>query len=343
MPLGHEADLVLAHYPEDCWPRRCQSLGNAGGFSGAKLWRIEADLGSLCLRRWPSAHPSRDQLEFIQAVLWHVVQEGFDLVPLPLEAEGNRGYVEHQGYLWQLEPWLPGTADFPDHPTLPRLSNALRALGEFHLAASTFPLPDLTPTGSPGLVRRYKRLRGLLGGGFEQLSQVVRRGCGWSELDRAAGEVLMLSQQAAPAAAVDLATAVTRDVQLQPCMRDIWCDHVLFEGDEVSGLIDFGAMRPETVAGDVARLLGSLAVDDPAFWAAGMVAYESARPLTAIERGLVTAFDHSSVVMSGLTWLEWIYVRELRFEDRDRVLARVEENLRRLRSLASGNGRSQVG
>lgn len=343
MPLGHDVDFVLAHYPEGCWPERCQALGNAGGFSGARLWRIEAELGTLCLRRWPVEHPAPEELEFIQAVLWHVVQEGFLRVPLPLEAEGHRGYVEHQGYLWQLEPWMPGSADFHDHPTLPRLSNALRALGEFHLAASTFPLPDLSPTGSPGLVRRYKRLRGLLGGGFEQLSQAVRRGCGWSEFDRAAGEVLMLAQHAAPAAAVELATAVTHDVQLQPCVRDIWSDHVLFQGDSVSGLVDFGAMRPESVAGDVARLLGSLAGDDPAFWAAGMVAYEAARPLTAIERNLVAAFDHSSVVMAGLTWLEWIYVRQLRFEDRDRVLLRLDENLRRLRKLASGADRSQVG
>jgi hypothetical protein len=102
-------------------------------------------------------------------------------------------------------------------------------------------------------------------------------------------------------------------------------------------------MRPETVAGDVARRLGSLAGDYTAFWAGGLVAYEAARPLTAIERNLVAAFDHSSVVMSGLTWLEWIYLRQLRFEDRDRVLLRLEENLRRLRKLASGADRSQVG
>jgi homoserine kinase type II len=261
---------------------------------------------------------------------------------LPLEAEGHRGHVEHQGFLWQLEPWMPGAADYHEKPTLPRLDAAMQALAEFHRAASSFPLPDFVATSSPGLVRRYKRLRGLLAGGFEQLSQAVRRG-GSSELDRAAGEVLVLAQHAAPAATVELATAVTHDVQLQPCLRDIWCDHVLFEGDAVSGLVDFGALRPETVAGDVARLLGSLAGDDPAFWAAGMVAYEAGRPLTPIERNLVAAFDHSSVVMSGLNWLDWIYVRGIQFDDPQAVTARIEENLRRLRNLAKGAGRSQVG
>ena len=343
MPLGHDVEFVLAHYPEDCWPWRCESLGNAGGFSGARLWRIDSEFGQLCLRRWPAEHPDCEGLEFIQAVLWHVVQEGFSRVPLPLEAEGHRGYVEYQGFLWQLEPWLPGAADFHEHPTLPRLTAAMQALAEFHLAAASFPLPDFTATSSPGLVRRYKRLRGLLGGGFDLLAQAVRRGSGRSELDRAAGEVLTLAQHAAPAATVELATAVTHDVLLQPCVRDIWCDHVLFQGDAVSGLVDFGALRPETVAGDIARLLGSLAGDDPAFWPTGMVAYEAVRPLSPVERNLVAAFDHSSVVMSGLNWLDWIYVRGIKFEDSRAVMTRLDENLRRLRKLASGAGRSQVG
>src|SRR4029079_6529514 len=69
MPLGHDVDFVLAHYPEGCWPERCQALGNAGGFSGARLLRIDAELGTLCLRRWPAEHPAPEGLEFIQAVL----------------------------------------------------------------------------------------------------------------------------------------------------------------------------------------------------------------------------------------------------------------------------------
>lgn len=46
--------------------------------------------------------------------------------------------------------------------------------------------------------------------------------------------------------------------RLQPCIRDIWHDHVLFDGDRVTGLIDFGAMQIDTPATDIARLVGSL-------------------------------------------------------------------------------------
>ncbi len=62
---------------------------------------------------------------------------------------------------------------------------------------------------------------------------------------------------------------------LQPCIRDVWHDHVLFVGDDVSGLVDFGAMQPDSVAADIARLLGSLAGDDRQAWTIGLAAYES--------------------------------------------------------------------
>jgi homoserine kinase type II len=178
-----------------------------------------------------------------------------------------------------------------------------------------------------------------LAGGFERMSTAVRRGSGWAELDHMAGEIIALAHHAAPAAAVELATAVTHDVVLQPCLRDIWSDHVLFVGDRVSGLVDFGALRPESVAGDVARLLGSLAGDDPVLWPAGLVAYEAVRPLSPVERSLVAAFDRSAVVLSGLNWLDWIYRDARDFEEPGAVLVRIEDNLKRLRSLAKGTGR----
>ena len=64
----------------------------------------------------------------------------------------------------------------------------------------------------------------------------------------------------------------------------------------MSGLIDFGGMRADTVAGDIARLLGSLVADDADGWQTGLAAYDRRRPLSPDERRLVTAFDHSGVL-----------------------------------------------
>ena len=91
-------------------------------------------------------------------------------------------------------------------------------------------------------------------------------------------------------------------------VRDIHAEHVLFEGDNVSGIIDFGALRIDSVATDVARLLGSMVGDDEAGWQVGLAAYMSVRPLSDDERRLIKVFDESTVLMAGTNWLEWIYL-----------------------------------
>ena len=157
MTSPEEYAPVLAAYPADCQPRHVNSLGSAGGFSGAELWRLITPRGALCLRRWPTGQPTVEQLQFIQAVLWHVEREGFGQVPLPLETVEHAGYVEHAGCYWELAPWLPGVADFRTHPTTARLEAALVALAEFHQAAASFPLADVGPSPSPGIARRSER------------------------------------------------------------------------------------------------------------------------------------------------------------------------------------------
>ena len=79
---------------------------------------------------------------------------------------------------------------------------------------------------------------------------------------------------------------VDRTWPLQPCLCDVWHDHVLFDGDRVTGLIDYGAMKIDHPAVDLARLLGSLAEDDLAGWTIGLAAYREVRPLSGGEEEL---------------------------------------------------------
>jgi homoserine kinase type II len=141
---------------------------------------------------------------------------------------------------------------------------------------------------------------------------------------------------AAPPVLQLLERSVRHEVALEPCIGDIWHDHVLYEGDKVTGLIDFGSMRPENVAADVARLLGSMANDEPTQWRAGLECYRGLRPLSEAELDLVRAFDRSTVLMAGLNWLDWIYRQGRQFEHPVTVLDRVDTILVRLRALAGG-------
>lgn len=330
-----EADhlRVLAYYGDRGIPEAIESLGSAGGFSGARFWRIITSSQILCLRRWPKEHPSIEGLEFIQAVLWYVAREGFELVPLPLENVHRGGYVRWGGYLWELAPWMPGKADYWRGANDRKLRAAMSALAGFHLACSTFPLPQKSPANSPGIAIRLARLGDWLRGDLAELATAVEPRV-WPEMASRGRRILELVPVAAQGVFDLLARAARREVAMQPCIRDVWHDHILYEGDRVSGLIDFGSMQPDNVAADVARLLGSLAGDDPRLWELGLKTYEVCRPLSTAELELVRAFDRSTVLMAGLNWLDWVFRQRRRFERRRAVVERVDAILNRLELLA---------
>jgi homoserine kinase type II len=302
-------------------------------FSGAALWRITAVRGELCLRRWPPQFPGTERLEFLQAVLWHVNQEGFHRIPVPIETHHKHGFIWHAGHLWELTPWLPGRADYRESPSRSRLHNALIALAEFHDAARTFPLPETGPMGSPGIADRALRLQGLLGGRLTELRKAIGAG-GQLAIAGRGRRLIESALRYGPSVLHALETANALDVAIQPCIRDVWHAHILFEAEEVTGIVDFGALRADNVATDVARLLGSLAQDDVTAWQAGLAAYQSVRRLTRNEHNLVLAFDRSTVLMGGLQWLEWIYLEGREFSDEAAVLARLDEFLVRLEHLS---------
>jgi Ser/Thr protein kinase RdoA (MazF antagonist) len=238
---------------------------------------------------------------------------------------------------------MPGAADYEQAPSRKKLEAALVALAEFHRAAASFPLPDVRHVRSPGIAERHARMASLDGGGLDRLTRAVEEAArgglareSWPELDLRARELLTLFPRGARKVAPLVASSLEVRVALQPAIRDIWHDHVLFIGSEVSGLVDFGAMRPENVAADVARLLGSLAADDSAAWQAGLAAYQTVRPLADAELLLAEAFDRTTTLLGGLQWLEWIYVEGRQFANRTGVLKRIDALLARLAVVVGG-------
>lgn len=322
---------VLDAYRPAYLPRDCQVWGAAGGFSGALVWRLNTAAGEFCLRRWPVEHPDSGQLTWIHAVLRHVYAQGFREVAVPVLTQVGATWVSYQGYLWDLSPWLPGVADYRTVPTPNKLAAALRALARFHRAAGSFDQATGTEAMgfSPGIAARKERLLHWQRGGLVKLRAAIAP-VNWPEFADRAKNLCDLFCKAAPAVESMLAGLQQLQLPLQPCLRDIWHDHVLFVGDQVTGLIDYGAMRIETVAADVSRLLGSLVADDRAGWQAGLAAYQSVRPLSNDEQRLMRAFDAANVLLGGLEWLDWIYFQGRVFENRAAIITRLDEFLSRL-------------
>lgn len=300
------------------------------GFSGSSLWRVElSGEPPLCLKRWPARHPPPARLPWIHAVLRHLRSEGISFVPEPQVTLAGATICELAGSTWELMTWLPGSADFAAKPSPARLENAFRTLALLHHATAVYAMGFLYKASlalsTPALDERISRWGELEAGQLAQISTAVR-GRSIPEIDPLAHRWLATNSQLPHHLLAQLRTANETHWMQQPAVRDLWSDHVLFQGDQVTGFIDFGAMRVDTRLTDIARLIGSLAGDDVSKRDLALAAYASIRPLNDQERACINLLDHTGVILSGWNWLQWLYLDGRTFPS----LVAVAERLRHL-------------
>ncbi len=113
---------------------------------------------------------------------------------------------------------------------------------------------------------------------------------------------------------------------LQPCLCDVWHDHVLFEGAAVSGIVDYGSVKMDHVAVDLARLLGSLSDGGREL----LDAYDRVRPLSSEERELIAVLEETGTIIGAANWLRWLYRDGTRYDDLDGVAQRLGSLVTRL-------------
>lgn len=344
-----------------------QPLTGTAGLSGAGLWklssRIETDQPLYCLRRWPASHPSLDHLGWIHRILDFAVVSGLDFIPRALPNIHQQTIVQGGGWLWEVTPWMPGMADrnAVRHPR--RMTSMMTALARFHQTTARFQA-ELKPSANvqerwrqlqaiPRLIRELEgyewnrpagwpfsdRLRSALGklcGRFlasaEELARQINR-CSLPFPDSSTG---LLLDPASPSSAGHWIETM---YPVQPVIRDVWWDHLLFSGNELTGLIDFGAMRLDVVACDLARLLGSCldwTAADAEFRDRALAAYQRVRPLSQGELQLIPWLDCSGVLLGSAQWLRWLLLEERLFPNWQVVTERVEHLLGRLETLLQG-------
>lgn len=312
----------------------------SGGFSGAAVFKVESADGTYCLRRWPVSQTSSARVLSIHQLLEVANHRGIAAIPFPLKADSGTTLLDINGEFWQLEPWMSGVADFSTRPNDERLESAMTQLARFHNAirdwvptpqvSQWFQLASLSP--SPTISHRINMID-------NHVVMVVDFDAALAKETDArfrevGSRVASLFRAAHSAVKHDLVTVQNLHVPLQPCIRDVWNDHLLFDGDELSGIVDFGAMATDSVSCDLSRLLGSLFGDDSASWQRALGYYEAVRPMSDAEHRLLRPLDRSSVLLSGMTWLKRRYVLRNTPADLSRVCDRMESIVDRLTTLA---------
>lgn len=361
---------VLARYPAEVVA--APSLTPVeGGFSGAGVWKLESRAGHFALRVWPLDGMPPARIHGLHRLLRHLASTGLRTVAVPLPSQDGTTLVSSAGRHWQFEPWMPGAADFHRNPSRSRLTTAMRALADWHRAAATWtPSHDdrpwfasATSAISPAAQSRCQQIDRWLAGKLSELKSRVAASVTRSRHEGSAIEagpagrlwmptlestaatgiskffsvvlqILTDFEAAAPDVHNELRRVATLRFRLQPCLRDIWHDHVLWTGDEVTGLIDPSAARSENVAADLSRLLGSLVNDDGDAWRAGIDEYRKAAAFSDSEELLCGALDRSGVLLSPMTWLERRYFEGRKIEAEPDVIDRLEVHAQRLRTLA---------
>lgn len=329
--LESVAEQVLSRYRPGTWTRTF--LGNAGGFSGARLWRVDSEIGSFSLKAWPAEKPAAS-LEQVHRWMEIARGAGRPFVPKLVRTIENATYQMQFGRIWDLTEWMAGSADFWPKPSADRIREACVAVAQLHDAWS---VNEVEIGTCPAIRRRLDALdewTALINTGwrprfesgvFDPIAAVARRA--WDIL---------------PAPILESPPRLERfaqvRLQLQPCLCDIWHDHVLFAGDRVAGIIDYGSMRIDSPATDLARLLGSLAGDDEALFAAGLEAYRSIRRDSTPDVNLIRLLDRSGTIVAITQWLRWLYRESRQYDDRQAVARRLGQLVNRLTPRFNDSG-----
>jgi Ser/Thr protein kinase RdoA (MazF antagonist) len=290
-----------------------------GGFSGASVWRgDERQTPRLALKAWP---PNTTPERVRQIHAWLALAAHLSFVPIVFASHGGESVCAEAGRVWDCCRWMPGEPR--TSPSATEVSAALEVAAQLHEAWA-----GETQRGPcPGVRNRLRVLADnepLLRAGPNSLLPVS------PHLDPLLHRAVTVVARLAPFAIQALAPWEHHKFALQPCVRDLRGEHVLFEGDRVSGIIDFGAMATDHPAVDLARWLGDVANSDDALFEVGLSAYRTIRPAFDASDAFVRLLSRTGAVCSVLGWLVRLAVRRERPIDPLAVSARLDSLVSRV-------------
>jgi Ser/Thr protein kinase RdoA (MazF antagonist) len=328
-------------------PVSIAALGTPG-FSGSQVFVVELSdrPGRFVLKSF-HAGASVEHARFVHGLVRHLLAEcRTPLAELIVALDGDTIVIDAEGRLWELSRFMPGVA--VPCPTPSQAAAAATALARLHLATARLVTHSPRQDFSPGLALRIERARELLTRPWQARCHAWSRATRhrmpadqWTALDaRVATAIDLFTAAGGNAFLARVASIQPQSCVLQPVLRDVWCDHVLFAeqtSDSVTAIVDLHAAGIDTPATDLARLMGSWAA--PAGgerlsildrWPTAVAAYDRVRSLSHAEADLIP-FLHATGVVCGLdNWFKWTLDEHREFPDARRMLARIDRLLQEL-------------
>ena len=280
----------------------------SGGFSGAMVFQVTTrDDLRLAVRGTPKATalPQTRRRSLHRLLTWLQARD-LKCLAVPLRIPNSLdSEIELSETIWQIEPWLIGQPA-QRHPAPSQMTSALTTLSTFYRQARSIPWDDewfyTAYEPSPGIQRRRKIVMDLMQSEWTTLyAQVLSldpcdfRDLAVRSLDAVSKWSHWLNQS--------LQAIEHQAFSLQPVIRDVWRPHVLFSGDECTGLIDLTASGTDHPCLDLARLLRSWFGCDTSAIGDAFHEFAEMHGLPHEDRPLFVALDAAAALLSPLTWI----------------------------------------
>ena len=320
----------------------------AVGFSGSQVYVVELpdSPGRFVLKSFHAA-ASVEHARFVHGLVKHLRAEGLaEVNEVMLALDGDSIVTDAEGRHWEMSRFMPGVP--VPSPTRSQAAAAATALARLHLAAASMPGHPPSLRVSPGVERRIDQARQLRTRPWQASRDAWSRAArDWMPVEvgvaleeRVAEAITIWNACGGDSFVARVCSMQPYPCVLQPVLRDVWCDHVLFadaRSDEVTAIIDLHAAGIDTPATDLARLMGSWLspagceqVSLSERWPEAIASYDRIRPLSRAEAGMVS-FLHGTGIVCGLdNWFRWTMEEHRVFPDARRVLDRIDSLLMEL-------------
>ena len=258
-------------------------LSRNRGLSDSVVYKVNSSDGVFALKSYdPSALSS---LKNAHAFLDQTRKNKFVLFPLILRNKENATVVYHDGFYWDLSSWIPG--NIPDCSIF-NLIQCINKLGRFHIAISS----EQSGFGiMPAMECRKIEINSF------SISAINFSAIGFLPLFNLIDLLKWIKQEVGI-----LMVSPNPSVKTQYCWGDARRENILFNGSEISGFIDYCAIRNDCREVDVSRMISSFAGDDYLMWTNALNAYSETSEINYL---VCRKLDILGTIVSLYRWLKW--------------------------------------
>jgi hypothetical protein len=320
-----------------------------GGLSGASVWRVcsastilterqppeisavrgpSTTLSKLCenwaLKRWPEGSRT-ERISEIHAVLETARQNKCPAIPEALSVGiPPATWKSIDGAIWECSRWTEGQPPNLRESLELTVVQMARWVAQFAESVKCRGSKQGVPRT---ILDRQHRMAGIEKGLSRRLG-LASTGV-FDRYDDSQRRILTLGVQVLENAWPRIAPKITSELlgwaevthRLQYVVRDVHFGNTLFQDGKLTAFVDFDAVRMDTLAADLSRLVGSVLmelagdVDQDAIWNHALAAYRSIRPLSPTEEALAKWLVDINPLINLANWIIWLAVEGRDFGD----------------------------